>query len=56
MKRWDYKVFTSKTLGEGAALLEGMGNDGWEMVGTQRDHNQHIMFFFKREKHDLQTE
>lgn len=49
MKKWQYKVFTAQILGEGAGLLDELGNDGWEMIGTQIDHKGHIMFFFKRE-------
>lgn len=56
LKKWEYKVFTSRTLGEGAAQLEGLGNDGWELVGTQKDHNEHYMFFFKRQKRDSEVE
>ncbi len=50
MKKWEYRVHTSRTLGEGAALLEAFGNDGWELVGTQKDHKEHYMFFYKRPK------
>ena len=49
MKKWQYKVFTAQTLGEGAALLDDLGDDGWEMISTQIDHKGHIMYFFKRE-------
>ncbi|MDB5339250.1 MAG: hypothetical protein JWN70_4869 [Planctomycetaceae bacterium] len=56
MKKWEYKVHTSRTLGEGAALLDGFGNDGWELIGTQKDHKEHYMFFFKREKVASQPE
>lgn len=56
MKKWEYKVFTSRTLGEGAAQLDGLGTEGWEMIGTQKDHNEHVMFFFKRKLRTSKTE
>ncbi len=48
--KWEYHQFVTDTFGEGAALLNNLGDAGWELVSVCKTERKHAMFILKRPK------
>lgn len=50
--KWEYKHLVTDTIAEGASLLNGFGEEGWELVAVAPTDRAHSIFIFKRPKDD----
>ena len=48
--KWEYKHLVTDTFTEGAAMLNSLGDDGWELVAVCKTERKHAMFILKRPK------
>lgn len=48
--KWEYHQLVTDTFAEGVALLNNLGDEGWELVTAFKTEREHSMFLFKRPK------
>ena len=48
--KWEYRHLVTDTFVEGAALLNNLGDDGWELGAVCKTERKHAMFILKRPK------
>lgn len=48
--KWEYHQLVTDTFAEGVALLNNLGDDGWELVTAFKTEREHAMFLLKRPK------
>lgn len=52
MKRWGYKYLYTSGVGDFLKELNRFGNEGWELVSTERTDSGSYREFLKREKNE----
>lgn len=48
--KWEYHQLVTDTFAEGVALLNNLGDEGWELVTAFKTEREHSMFLLKRPK------